>query len=753
MRIMAKQSCFILLSASLLLPVFPANAAAKQLANYSTTAAAAVNAKLSKEQALQILSRYLTLPAEMELINASFRSPEVWRPFPEWSFSWRKRGDQRMEDGVNINASIHADTGELTAYSYMDQRPATPSYASRIPRDEAQKAADRFLAKSLPGKLAHVKLYSRNMPVEKTPLNNQTTYNFHYVRLVNGILFPENYIDITVDGSGRITNMHTEWNERVSFAKAGSLLAKEKAPHLFRAQAKARLSYVLPWESAEAEGQKLFLTYRNPFTFLLDATTGKALTQSLKPLNTQAEPIPVSSKPLAPLYQGKPLSQEAAVRYAQKLFDLSLYELQAANYSDKDYRGNQQIWNLEFRAKSPGITPNYLFLTIDANNGDVYQYAKEIKALAANAKPRWKKDDLKVKAIESLRRWSPSLASTYFLVETGEEEMSDPRSPRLTYQFQRFVNGIPAATGNASISFDAISGELLTYSVDFGKESYPSKLAEHRSEIEALDAWANEAEVELIYQFAPLDPALAMAKGNVGNTPIPVRQAQLVYRMSVTPSEHPYSYDAVTGEWRSEATGKSVLLHRPAPNDIGGHVAEKALLLMYEYDAISLIDGKILPDRAITRGEMIEMLMVSLNQGPIPYAAYAMRESSYSDVAKGSRYFAPVEAALDRGLLDKSASSLKPDEPISREELADMIVRALGLKKLSQYKDLFQTEYTDISDSKASGAIAIVTAVGIMQPDGKQFKPKATVSRAEAAISFVNFLEKRVELQGERNPF
>lgn len=752
MRFIPKQSCYILLSASLLLPVYPAAAASKQLANYSTTAAA-VNAKLSKEQAYQAVSRLLALPADVELANTSFRSAEVWRPFPEWSFSWKKKGDLRMEDGVNINASIHADTGELTAYSYMEQTPSLPSYASRVSRDEAQKAADRFLAKSLSSKLPNVKLYNRNLPVEKTPLTNQTTYNFRYVRLADGILFPENYIDISVDGTGKITNMQTEWNEQITFAKTGSILAKEKAANLFKAQAKTRLSYLLPWESGEAEKQKPFLTYRNPFTFLLDAATGKALTQSLKPLNTQAEPIPVSTKPLAPLYQGKPLSQEAAVRYAQKLFDLSLYELQAANYNDKDYRGNRQIWNLEFRAKSQGITPNYLFLAIDANNGDVYYYAKEIKALTENAKPRWKKDDLKVKAIESMRRWTPSLATSYSLIETGEEELADPRSPRLTYQFQRFVNGIPAATGNAAISFDAISGELLTYSVDFGNESYPSRLGEYRPETEAIDAWAGEAEVELIYQLAPLDPALAISAKSTGNARIPVRQAQLVYRMSATPFEQPYSYDAVTGEWRSEADGKTIMLHRPAPTDIRGHKAEKPLLLMYEYDAISLIDGKILPERAITRGEMIEMLMVSLNQGRIPQAAYTMREASYNDVAKSSRYFASVEAAVDRGLLDKSSASLKPDEPISREELADMIVRALGLKKLSEYEQMFRTELADIKESKASGAIAIVTAVGIMQADGKEFKPKATVSRAEAAISFVNFLEKRTELQGERYPF
>ncbi|MFP3513541.1 S-layer protein, partial [Peribacillus sp. SIMBA_075] len=77
--------------------------------------------------------------------------------------------------------------------------------------------------------------------------------------------------------------------------------------------------------------------------------------------------------------------------------------------------------------------------------------------------------------------------------------------------------------------------------------------------------------------------------------------------------DQPYFLDATTGEWRSLASGKTLSLHRAAPEDLKGHPAEKELMLMYEYDALSLEDGKIMPQQQITRGEMIEMLMISLN--------------------------------------------------------------------------------------------------------------------------------------------
>ena len=74
-----------------------------------------------------------------------------------------------------------------------------------------------------------------------------------------------------------------------------------------------------------------------------------------------------------------------------------------------------------------------------------------------------------------------------------------------------------------------------------------------------------------------------------------------------------------------------------------------------------------------------------------------------------------------------------------------MIVRALGYSKLADYSGMFQSQLTDIANTKHRGSIVIATTLGIVPTDKQKFEPQATVSRADAAITFKRFLEKRGE--------
>jgi S-layer homology domain len=706
---------------------------------------AAEKAKLSKEAALNIARQLV--PNGLELENVSFRSADIWRTFPEWTFIWVKKDQNQNEIAFSYTVSIHADSGELTGYSRYEQHPSKPVYTSRTSYAEAQKLAEQFLTRHNPAKAAATRLYLRGLPQPKTPLDSDTSYTFRFVRLVDGVPFPDNGVDITVSAAGTVTSYTLTWSDEVRFEKPKRMLSPEEAVKLFKQHAKAKLSYVLPWD-AQGEGRDTpILAYQNPFSFYLDAGDGTPLTETLAPLKTEAEEPPASAKRLSPRHTGSPLGQDAAVQLAEQTFDLSGYHLRAANYNEKDHNGNRPVWNLEYEAKNDP-SRSYVFIAIDALNGDVYHYSKNDRLpeprMAANKKADT--NSLKKKAAEAVRSWTPTWADRLYLKEPAEPQQPD--AERYDVRFSRLVNGIPAATGSASVSFDAATGELLSYTVDFGRETYPAQVPKHLPAEEALAAWLDETEAEAVYMLEPSpDDAAASRGGKIAS--LPARKAKLVYRAAVTTLDQPYVFDAVSGGWRSLSTGKPIQLHRPAPADLKGHPAEKELMLMYEYEALSLIDGNILPERSITRGEMIQMLMLSLNQGQL-LPVSAERKASFRDVANGSRYFAAVEAAVDRGLLDKDSPSLKPDETITREELADMIVRALGYRKLAEHAEMFATKLTDIDQSKHRGAIVIVTTLGIMPPGEGEFRPKGSVSRADAAIAFARFLEKRSELEESR---
>lgn len=749
------RSSSVLLTASLLLPIAHAQAqtpstSVSKMASGSTQGnntvfAAASKVKLTKEAALSIASK-LVPTSGLELSNVSLRSADSWRTFPEWSFSWVKKEANSQDINLSYSVSIHADTGELTSYSRYDRTDSSLPYAKRISYQQAKGFAENFLAKYNAGKADETRLYLRDMPEPKTPLNNDFSYTFRFVRVVNGVLFPDNGIDISVNGAGTVTNYSLSWND-VNFEKATDTISEEEAEKKLFGLAKASLSYQLSWERSGADRNKPILGYMNPFTFYVDAVDGKALGPSLSPRSSTTDPIPVSTKKLPARHSGKALSQDEAVNMATNLFDLNGYKLRSSNYSETDYRGNRPVWNLEFMSESKSDV-RYAYVSIDAETGDIYSYNKDLPMVKEKDSEKSAKkqnpEKLKEKAMESIRKWTPTSANVLFLNDNNPSDEQIYNSDRYHISFTRYIGDIMAASGSAFFSFDTESGEILSYSTESGSESYPEQPPKHISAEEAVDAWSKEAEVEAVYMLTPFTPE-EQQKIQQQSSYAPKRSAKLVYRATTTPMDQPYFLDATTGEWRSLSSGKTLSLHRAAPEDLKGHPAEKELMLMYEYDALSLEDGKIMPQKQITRGEMIEMLMISLNQGR-HYPMYAAdRKATYSDVANGSRYFSAVESAVDRGLLDKNASKLNPDEAINREELADMIVRALGYSKLADYSGMFQSQLTDIAGTKHRGSIVIATTLGIVPTDKQTFQPQAKVSRADAAITFTRFLEKRGE--------
>ncbi|GED69047.1 hypothetical protein BRE01_27490 [Brevibacillus reuszeri] len=747
------RSSSVLLTASLLLPIAHAQAqtpstSTSKVATGTTQGAgnllaATSNVKLSKEAALAIASK-LVPTSGLELSNVSLRSSDSWRTFPEWSFSWVKKEANSEDIKLSYNISIHADTGELTGYSRYDRSASNLPYAKRISYQEAKSQAQSFLEKYNAGKAEETRLYLRDMPEPKTPLNNDISYNFRFVRLVNDVLFPDNGVDISVNGAGTVMNYSLSWND-VDFEKASNLISEDEAEKKLFEITNPTLSYLLPWERSGADRNKPVLGYLNPFTIYVDATDGTALSSSLTPRTSNNDPVPASTKKLPARHSGKALSQDDAVKMATSLFDLSDYKLRASNYSETDYRGKRPVWNLEFISENKSDA-RYAYVSIDAATGDIYSYNKDLPLSSEKEKSTKKQSPQKLneKAMEAIRKWTPTSANVLYLNDNnaGQEEIYN--SDRYSVSFSRYIGEIAAATGSAYFTFDAESGEILSYTTDIGSETYPEQPPKHISAEEAIDTWWKEAEVEAVYMLAPVSPEDQKRMQQQPNY-VPKRSAKLVYRVTTTPLDQPYFLDAGTGEWRSFASGKNLSLHRAAPEDLKGHPAEKELMLMYEYDALSLENGKIMPQKQITRGEMIEMLIISLNQGRY-YPMYAAdRKATYSDVANGSRYFSAVEAAVDRGLLDKNASKLNPDEAINREELADMIVRALGYSKLADYSGMFQSQLTDIANTKHRGSIVIATTLGIVPTDKQKFEPQATVSRADAAITFTRFLEKRGE--------
>jgi len=373
------RSSAVFLTTALLIPLATANASAPsdpQSFSVSSksvvTQATASSVKLSKDAALAIAAKIVPTSG-LELTNVSFRSPDLWRPFPEWSFVWSRKGNNQSTE-TYYQVSIHANNGELTYYSHYDENNAKVPYAQMIRYEEALQKAEEFLKKFNPQKAGQTRLYSRT-PAPKTPLNADTAYSFSFVRVVDGVLFPENTAEITVNGAGTVTNFSLIWDETIRFDAPANPISADEAREILRQQTPLALSYVLPWDARGEMRNNPILAYTDPFFFYVDAKDGSMLTRELKPYQQAGQPEPVSERKLSPRHQGKALTQEEAVKLAVQLFRLSGLELRSAYYSENEHLGNKRVWDLSFE-KSNGREYDYAHVTIDAATGDIYSFSR-----------------------------------------------------------------------------------------------------------------------------------------------------------------------------------------------------------------------------------------------------------------------------------------------------------------------------------------------------------------------------------------
>ncbi|QGG48974.1 glycosyl hydrolase family 18 protein [Heliorestis convoluta] len=141
--------------------------------------------------------------------------------------------------------------------------------------------------------------------------------------------------------------------------------------------------------------------------------------------------------------------------------------------------------------------------------------------------------------------------------------------------------------------------------------------------------------------------------------------------------------------------------------------------------------------QTIKRSEFVAFL-VKLMQWEI----ITPEQGSFADNKDRSRwYYGPIETALHHGVILKDQDRFRPEEPITREEMAIMIVRTLGYNSLANQITYLGSPFDDISQN--IGYITIARDFGIITGVGNNlFKPYDTARREEAALMMMRMYNK-----------
>ncbi|TEB07823.1 Endo-1,4-beta-xylanase A precursor [Pelotomaculum schinkii] len=214
-----------------------------------------------------------------------------------------------------------------------------------------------------------------------------------------------------------------------------------------------------------------------------------------------------------------------------------------------------------------------------------------------------------------------------------------------------------------------------------------------------------------------------------------------------------YDPDSNTITFKTEHFSKYALMESISPlevksfKDIAGHWAQKEIEFMAAKGYVAGVgDNEFAPEVTVTRAEFAAILVRMTGLTADPGGA-----DRFSDVPAGAWYRGTVGAATNAGLINgTSENSFAPDEPVTREQMAAMIIRLMAKNGLDMtLSDADAAEllggFNDAADISpwACLPVALVVRDGLMLGrENGQFMPLGNATRAEATVMLYRVLQK-----------
>ncbi|MEG6616818.1 S-layer homology domain-containing protein [Peptococcaceae bacterium 1198_IL3148] len=145
-------------------------------------------------------------------------------------------------------------------------------------------------------------------------------------------------------------------------------------------------------------------------------------------------------------------------------------------------------------------------------------------------------------------------------------------------------------------------------------------------------------------------------------------------------------------------------------------------------------DNLFHPEQVVTRAEFVSMLARALQLQTDTVT------TKFSDVDPNHWCAAEISAAVEAGLISGyHDGTFRPDNPVTREQLAVFLNRVLGLKPLNQQLDF--ADQADIAPWAWDSVWVAANNQLVMGYADGTFKPKDTANRAETAVFIYRLLK------------
>ncbi|CFX44387.1 S-layer homology domain [Syntrophomonas zehnderi OL-4] len=679
--------------------------------------------RLPLEQAIQNVKKNLTIPSGLTEFSSSFDS---YGDRQRWVLLWTApdggEGDFRVE--------VDATTGEIISLNRWT-RPADPSF-SKTPALSVQKAqqiGQETLNRLLPAKSPSLKLVSDSNPLALGTYQ-APTYSMRWNRIYKGInvAMDNAYMEIDMQ-TGEIVNYNLNWTY-TDLTDPQNVINQDQAEKSFVSQEILKLQYAQPITRGQESSPQLVYGIRHPSNGMLDAFTGQPLNQggynySLENLmkdggmGSSIAPQAGAAPVLSPDEQkevdrsARFISQTEAIDIVKKwLPAINDMQLNSASL-EKDWRNpNNRYWQFGWGKDSPEPGQSaYVWAQLDAVSGELTGFNLNLPP----QKPVSSSDLIDQKTAQSLaesfikkiapQRWSEiKLDNLDSLLRP-----MDLNPPTWSFNYVRLVNGILVPNNGIEISIDAGSKQVTTYRLKWSKENFPS----------AQGVLDSQRANDLFFQSAPLTLSYAKIPNSKGLKEI----MRLVYLPKY--KDGFYMLDAKSGA-ALNTEGKPVTKNPQALvfNDIKGHFGEQEIALLGQAGLLGEYGASFHPNENIKLADLLKAMLT-------------VKEGIYSTM-----WISDEEVLKRCQVLNWIEKDTPADSNVSREQLAQLMVRFLNIDYLTQVQDIYRVSYLDANkmSPQLQAYVALCWGLGIIKADGKTFNPQHTITRGEAAVALVKTL-------------
>jgi hypothetical protein len=702
-------------------------------------------AAISLEQAIQIARQAFKIPAELDQFSSGFSQSD------ENSF-WELRWYRSSMQGGEMSVRVNSDTGEIwSMYKWLP--PAAGVEYRGLPvytREKAQAIAAAFIQKLHPERFGETILQPGRdyIPPLSFKERGAVEYNFNYARVIEGVLYPDNGINVAVNGdTGEVIRFDLNWGETRDFPPPVTKISLPQARQIFLNESAPELNYFRPYAPYGMDAP-VKLVYRQPENrrqVLIDALTGKLLNQdmnyyygyggggdagaapeySLKQQDVQLNPAEEME-----LDEVKNLlSRDKALEKARSTVGIPADYTLTSSRLEQDYMiKSVKTWNFSWQAGDKSVGGG-LNVTIDAVNGDLIAFNcyENIYDEYKNQEVKYSEEEARRIAEDFIKKNQPNRWEQVLLESLQPvpgpvlTPLEEPVTSSYAIRYTRIVKDVKFPDNGFYVNVNSATGKITSYRMNWWDLVFPDPEGVISRE-EAANKYLKEAPLKVGY-------LRLWPREGYWKQPDQEAKIHLVYYQANLNFE---MLDAFTGQ---PLNGEGGVVHPEGAkaefSDMEGHPAREAVEQLAAAGIVVEDSGKFRPDDAVTQAELIAMLVRCFDQSP---GVAAGGEEPWYQV-----YF---EKAARIGII-QAGEKPEPEAPVNREILARLMIHSMDLYKVARFSDIYVLDFQDAEDISGhlKGHAVLSAALGLIKTVEGRFEPKGVVTRAEAAETVVRFLK------------